>query len=308
MERHPPPSGELVSRRMRNTPTRDTPAELAVRRLLHARGLRYRVDVRPVKTLSRKADIVFGAAKIAMFVDGCFWHACPMHGSAPSPTRLGGRRSCAPTSSGTGTRTLVGPALCESREASNSFKIPVCMLPKSGGPRPMNIIRTTSFLTAEPRSIFMTHYVGQAASVSRLGSGSFQQLIDKCMDCRPWFGSGVVVWGCTGDDFPGGREMAVAPAFDVPGFGVMAVGEGGELDPGDQVEGEGGDVRPGLVRGEVEERQLAQAGVFQGFDPVLAPATGTVAVAASCSAGYAWSNLEIAAARPALTSLIWNAG
>jgi hypothetical protein len=56
----------------------------------------------------------------------------------------------------------------------------------------------------------------------------------------------------------------------------MAVREGSELDPGDQVEGECGDVRPGLVRGEVEERQFAQAGVFQGFDPVLTPAAGTV--------------------------------
>ena len=79
-----------------------------------------------------------------------------------------------------------------------------------------------------------------------------------------------------GDDFPGGREEPVAPAFDVPGFGVVAVREGGELEPGDEVEGQRGDVGPGLVRGEVEERQLAQAGVFQGFDPVLAPAAGAV--------------------------------
>jgi hypothetical protein len=56
----------------------------------------------------------------------------------------------------------------------------------------------------------------------------------------------------------------------------MAVREGSELDPGDQVEGQRGEVRPGLVRGEVEERQLAQAGVFQGLDPVLTPAPGTV--------------------------------
>lgn len=83
MERNPPPSSELVSRRMRNTPSRDTPAELAVRRLLHAQGMRYRVDIRPEKSLRRKADIVFTAARVAVFVDGCFWHACPLHGSAP---------------------------------------------------------------------------------------------------------------------------------------------------------------------------------------------------------------------------------
>jgi DNA mismatch endonuclease (patch repair protein) len=83
MERRPPPSSELVSRRMRNTPSRDTPPELAIRRLLHARGLRYRVDVRPLKGLNRRADVVFAPAKVAIFVDGCFWHACPEHGSAP---------------------------------------------------------------------------------------------------------------------------------------------------------------------------------------------------------------------------------
>lgn len=68
---------------MRNTPTRDTPAEVAIRKILHTKGLRYRVDARPEKALRRKADIVFGRAKVAVFVDGCFWHDCPEHGSAP---------------------------------------------------------------------------------------------------------------------------------------------------------------------------------------------------------------------------------
>lgn len=83
MERTPPPSSELASRRMRNTLSRDTPPELAIRRLLHAHGLRYRVDARPVKGLNRRADLVFGPTKVAVFIDGCFWHACPEHGSAP---------------------------------------------------------------------------------------------------------------------------------------------------------------------------------------------------------------------------------
>lgn len=68
---------------MKNTPTRDTPAELALRRVLHSMGLRYRVDVRADPTLRRRADIVFSRAKVAVFVDGCFWHACPDHGSSP---------------------------------------------------------------------------------------------------------------------------------------------------------------------------------------------------------------------------------
>lgn len=82
--RTPVPSSELASRRFRNTPTRDTPAELAIRRNLHARGLRYRVDYRPEPGIRRKADVVFTRAKVAVFVDGCFWHDCPEHGSAPN--------------------------------------------------------------------------------------------------------------------------------------------------------------------------------------------------------------------------------
>ena len=68
---------------MQNTPTRDTPAELALRRLLHRAGLRYRVDYRPVPGIRRKADVVFTRAKVAVFVDGCFWHSCPVHGTWP---------------------------------------------------------------------------------------------------------------------------------------------------------------------------------------------------------------------------------
>lgn len=67
---------------MRNTPIRDTPAELALRRVLHSKGLRYRVDVRPESGLRRRADIVFSRARVAVFVDGCFWHACPDHGTS----------------------------------------------------------------------------------------------------------------------------------------------------------------------------------------------------------------------------------
>jgi DNA mismatch endonuclease, patch repair protein len=79
----PPASSPLVRRRMQNTPTRDTPKEIALRRELHRLGLRYRVDVRPVLTLRRRADIVFARAKVAVFCDGCYWHGCPDHGSWP---------------------------------------------------------------------------------------------------------------------------------------------------------------------------------------------------------------------------------
>ncbi|GAA2715128.1 hypothetical protein GCM10010429_35940 [Micromonospora olivasterospora] len=66
---------------MQRQQTRDTQPELAIRRLLHATGLRYRVDAAPVPALRRRADIVFGPARVAVFVDGCFWHGCPHHGS-----------------------------------------------------------------------------------------------------------------------------------------------------------------------------------------------------------------------------------
>lgn len=68
---------------MQGNRSRDTAPELALRKLLHARGLRYRVDVRPVKSLRRKADIVFTRQRICVFVDGCFWHRCPDHGTTP---------------------------------------------------------------------------------------------------------------------------------------------------------------------------------------------------------------------------------
>jgi DNA mismatch endonuclease (patch repair protein) len=62
---------------------RDTKPELAVRRLLHAQGLRYRVDFRPTATVRSRADIVFTKQKVAVFIDGCFWHSCPVHATQP---------------------------------------------------------------------------------------------------------------------------------------------------------------------------------------------------------------------------------
>ncbi len=60
--------------------SRDTKPELEVRRLLHRLGLRYRVGIAPEPDLRRRADIVFTRARIAVFIDGCFWHGCPEHG------------------------------------------------------------------------------------------------------------------------------------------------------------------------------------------------------------------------------------
>jgi DNA mismatch endonuclease (patch repair protein) len=63
--------------------TRDTSAELKLRRALHANGLRFRVDRPVLADRRRRVDIVFGPARVAVFVDGCFWHGCPEHETQP---------------------------------------------------------------------------------------------------------------------------------------------------------------------------------------------------------------------------------
>jgi DNA mismatch endonuclease (patch repair protein) len=68
---------------MQRVRSRDTAPEVALRRELHRLGLRYRVDVPVLPGSRRRADIVFGPTRVAIYVDGCFWHSCPEHGSAP---------------------------------------------------------------------------------------------------------------------------------------------------------------------------------------------------------------------------------
>ncbi|MGY1582826.1 very short patch repair endonuclease [Streptomyces sp. MN13] len=58
---------------------RDTKPEWLIRRLVHARGLRYRVAAKPLPGLRRTADMVFRPVKVAVFIDGCYWHGCPEH-------------------------------------------------------------------------------------------------------------------------------------------------------------------------------------------------------------------------------------
>lgn len=72
-------SSEGVRSSMRSNKGRDTKPELALRSAVHALGLRYRVSTRPVAELRRTADLVFTRAKVAVFLDGCFWHGCPRH-------------------------------------------------------------------------------------------------------------------------------------------------------------------------------------------------------------------------------------
>lgn len=77
------PSSPEASHRMQRVRQKNTSAESALRRELHALGLRYRVQV-PVLTKPRRvADIAFGRLRVAVFVDGCFWHGCPQHATWP---------------------------------------------------------------------------------------------------------------------------------------------------------------------------------------------------------------------------------
>lgn len=71
---------------MQRQARRDTRAELAVRRAAWRLGLRYRVDVAPLRG-RRRADMVFTRARVAVYVDGCFWHACPLHATTPKANR-----------------------------------------------------------------------------------------------------------------------------------------------------------------------------------------------------------------------------
>jgi DNA mismatch endonuclease, patch repair protein len=72
-------SSDAVRASMRANRARDTQPELALRCAIHALGLRYRVSVRPLPAVRRTADLVFTRVKVAVFLDGCFWHGCPEH-------------------------------------------------------------------------------------------------------------------------------------------------------------------------------------------------------------------------------------
>lgn len=77
------PTDPTVIRRYSHLAREDTSPELALRRELFSRGLRYRVHYKVPGLPRRKVDIAFTRKKIAVQVDGCFWHGCPEHGVVP---------------------------------------------------------------------------------------------------------------------------------------------------------------------------------------------------------------------------------
>lgn len=77
------PSSPETSRRMAKVRQKGTDAEVALRQELYRIGLRYRVNFEVLKKPRRLADVAFPGLRIAIFVDGCFWHGCPEHASWP---------------------------------------------------------------------------------------------------------------------------------------------------------------------------------------------------------------------------------
>lgn len=83
----PRPINDTIRERFERQPRRDTQPELAIRKELHRRGLRFFVDRSPLRGMRARADIVFPRARVAVFVNGCFWHSCQEHGSLPRHNR-----------------------------------------------------------------------------------------------------------------------------------------------------------------------------------------------------------------------------
>src|SRR5215471_11565510 len=83
----PAASSDVIRDRMQRQSRRDTVPELLLRRAVWRRGLRYRVDASPIHGTRRRADLVFPRAKVAVYVDGCFWHCCPQHATTPKANR-----------------------------------------------------------------------------------------------------------------------------------------------------------------------------------------------------------------------------
>jgi DNA mismatch endonuclease (patch repair protein) len=83
---YPQPLNEGRSANMRANRRTDTKPEMALRRALHRQGYRFRKDYRLDLADGKRVrpDIAFTARRVAVFVDGCFWHACPEHGSKPA--------------------------------------------------------------------------------------------------------------------------------------------------------------------------------------------------------------------------------
>src|SRR5579885_1904455 len=99
------PSSHEASLRMARVRQKGTSAEIDLRKALHSKGMRYRLHVQLLTKPRRVADIVFSSTRIAIFVDGCFWHGCPEHASWPKSNADFWRERSRPTARETPTLT-----------------------------------------------------------------------------------------------------------------------------------------------------------------------------------------------------------
>lgn len=83
MSKGPEPASDIIRVRMEHQRRRDTRPELAVRRELHRRGIRFRVDEKPEPDFRMRGDLIWRARKIIVRIDGCYWHGCQTHGTSP---------------------------------------------------------------------------------------------------------------------------------------------------------------------------------------------------------------------------------
>ena len=79
----PTPSGPTVGQRMARQRTRDTGPEVALRQEMHRRGMRYRLSWPVPGAKRRTIDVALPGRCVAVFIDGCFWHGCPVHATWP---------------------------------------------------------------------------------------------------------------------------------------------------------------------------------------------------------------------------------
>jgi DNA mismatch endonuclease (patch repair protein) len=79
----PAASSKAALNRMKAAKPRDTAPEIALRTILQEMGLTFCVDVSPIEDLRRRVDILFVEERVAVMIDGCYWHGCPQHGTWP---------------------------------------------------------------------------------------------------------------------------------------------------------------------------------------------------------------------------------
>ncbi len=148
-----------------------------MRRLVHAMGLRYRVNARPLAQLRRTADLVFTRRRVAVFIDGCFWHGCPEHHRRPGVNATIGTRRWSGTASVIARLTRrwrqQGGRCCDSGLTSILPRWPR----RSGMRLPRAHKGTSDILRCESRTIFRI----QISSIQYISTSVHQYILICCV-------------------------------------------------------------------------------------------------------------------------------